>query len=417
MKPMNENLKTYAVILEILDVVEYTNLNDLMMENKTNENIAKIRNICYGIVRNYYAITFIIQKLIKRENVELTNIIKIGVFELWFSNKPEYAIINDLVELTKKISASSTNGNFVNAVLRNFQKNKNELIEKVNQDYLLKYNLPNWFLDKLKKQYKGNYFPIIQSLMLHPSFGLRVNTRLITSSKYLELLKQQNIEYNIVDEKLILTKPINIKEIPGFENGLVSIQDIAAQYLVNILKNNSVHFSKALDACSAPGGKTCQLLENYDCGLTSVDIDATRIAKVKENLDRLKLKAKIIIGDSANQKWWDGEKFDLIVADVPCSATGTIKRNPDIKINRSESDLNKFVDTQRKIINNLWCMLVENGYMVYITCSIFKEENQINIDWFKQTLNGFNVIDEIQIFPSEHSDGLYYCLVKKENKI
>lgn len=407
----------YDIVLEILEDSNGRNLNELVNKYKDHPNIAKIRNISYGIIRNYYAIEFITKKLVRHNNVELNNILKVGIFELWFSHKAEYAVINDLVEYTKDKYSNQGSANFVNAVLRSFQKDKLSLVELINQDYLLKYNLPSWLLDKFKKQYKGKYLPIIQSMMMHPSFGLRVNNSKISIDNYLELLNEQKIDYKLVDGKLVLTNPMNVKDIPSFDKGFVSVQDIAAQYLINILTNNSIEFTRVLDACSAPGGKTCQLLENYACDLTSIDIDATRLERVSENLARLNLSAKILVGDSVKKNWWDGNKFDLIVTDVPCSATGTIKRNPDIKINRLESDIDKFVDIQKMIVANLWDMLADNGYMVYITCSILQEENQDNITWFKENLTGFCPLDEIQILPSEYNDGLYYCLIKKETKL
>lgn len=407
----------YDIVLEILEDSNGRNLNELVNKYKDHPNIAKIRNISYGIIRNYYAIEFITKKLVRHNNVELNNILKVGIFELWFSHKAEYAVINDLVEYTKDKYSNQGSANFVNAVLRSFQKDKLSLVEIINQDYLLKYNLPSWLLDKFKKQYKGKYLPIIQSMMMHPSFGLRVNNSKISIDNYLELLNEQKIDYKLVDGKLVLTNPMNVKDIPSFDKGFVSVQDIAAQYLINILTNNSIEFTRVLDACSAPGGKTCQLLENYACDLTSIDIDAARLERVSENLARLNLSAKILVGDSVKKNWWDGNKFDLIVTDVPCSATGTIKRNPDIKINRLESDIDKFVDIQKMIVANLWDMLADNGYMVYITCSILQEENQDNITWFKENLTGFCPLDEIQILPSEYNDGLYYCLIKKETKL
>lgn len=405
----------YKNVIKILELVSLgKNLNEIFIEYKNNPDIAKIKNIIYGVLRYIYTIDYVINKIVSKKNDSLLNILRVGIFELWLSYKPDYAVINDLVNLTKDKINNQSVANFVNATLRNFQKNKEILFLDIDKDYSVKYNLPNWMINKLKKQYKGNYLPILEAFSLHPSFGIRVNNSKITNNDYITLLEYETILYKEISGKIILNQAMNINDIPGFEDGLVSIQDIAAQYLVDILNKYSITPKKVLDACSAPGGKTCQLLENYDCNLTALDVDQYRLKRVQDNLERLKLKAKIVCGNAALNNWnKDNSLYDLIVADVPCSATGTIKRNPDIKITRKEKDIDNFVEIQRKIVTNLWNLLEPNGYMVYITCSIFQEENSMNISWFKESIKYFDVVDELHVLPSEYNDGLYYCLICK----
>lgn len=404
----------YKDVIKILELVYLgKNLNEVLSEYKSNPEIAKIKNITYGVLRNAYTIDYVINKLITKRNAGLLNILRVGVFELWLSYKPDYAVINDLVNLTKDRISNQSIANFVNATLRNFQKNKESLLD-IDKDYSIKYNLPNWIIDKLKIQYKGNYLPILNAFSLHPSFGIRINNSKINNKDYVKLLDSESFLYKEINHKIILNESCNVNDLPGFKDGLVSVQDIAAQYLVDILSKYLIKPKKVLDACSAPGGKACQLLENYDCNLTALDIDQYRLKKVKDNLERLNLKAKLVCGNAILNNWnHDNSLYDLIIADVPCSATGTIKRNPDIKITRKEKDIDNFVQLQRKIVTNLWSLLEKNGYMVYITCSIFQEENSMNISWFKENIKYFNVIDELQILPSEYNDGLYYCLICK----
>ena len=282
------------------------------------------------------------------------------------------------------------------------------------KDYKNLYNLPEWLITKIKQQYKNQALDIFKSLMLNPSFGVRVNPLKISQADYLKLLDSNNIQYNLIDNKLVLADALNINQLPLFNDGGVSIQDIAAQYLVDLLNKNNVSINNVLDACAAPGGKTCQLLENYKCKLNALEINKPRLKRIEENLTRLKLSAKIIYGNAENKKWWNSVKYDFILADVPCSAIGTIKRNPDIKITRQEEDLLNFIATQRKITINLWDMLVDGGYMVYSTCSILNEENEQNIDYFTTTLSNFKLIDIIKILPTQNNDGLFYALIKKE---
>ena len=264
-----------------------------------------------------------------------------------------------------------------------------------------------------KKQSKENYLQFLNGFNHHPAFGLRVNKRKINQDEYLLKLDEVNLEYKLIQNKICLVKPINITGLPFFNDGFISIQDIAAQSSIEILTKYQIQPKYVLDACAAPGGKTCQLLENINCEVVALDIDETRLNKVSDNLKRLNLEAELKLGNAMNKLWWNKKLFDLIIADVPCSASGTLKRNPDIKINRRESDIVNFVETQRNIVINLWDMLDTNGFMLYITCSIFKEENQDNIEWFKSNLNDFELIEQFQIILTEYNDSLFYALIKK----
>lgn len=405
-------MNDYKLIIEILKkVISGANLNEVVNEHKNEINYPKIKSITYNLIRYYYSIEYFTNKLLTKKNPNLDLIIKVGIYELWLTEKPEYAIINDLVEYTK----NEFNGlhGLVNAVLRKFILQENDLVKELNKDYKLLYNLPDWLIKKIKQQYKKQALDIFKSFMLPPSFGIRINSQKITQTEYLNKLTNENIDYTIIDNKVVISKAISVQKIPMFNDGYVSIQDIAAQYLIDLINKNDIKFNNVLDACAAPGGKTCQILENYNCTLTALEINKSRLQRIQENLDRLNLSAKLINGDATNKKWWNRDKFDFILADVPCSAIGTIKRNPDIKIVRRETDINNFVNIQREIVTNLWGLLSDEGYMIYSTCSLLNEENEDNINWLKNKLNNFTLIDEIKILPSTSSDGLYYALIKK----
>ena len=409
-------MDTYYKILLVLEAVySGANLKQELIKYSADNHAAKIKNHCFGILRNSYAINFIIKKLVARPSiaVKLNIILQIAIFEIKFSNKPAYAVTNDIVNFTKDVFNNDKFNSFVNGVSRNYIRQQEEFELLIQNDYSLKYNLPEWFITKLKVQNKANYKLILDGFNHHPAFGIRINQHKIASSEYLQLLTAANIEYGIIDHKIYLTEPCDVYQLPHFENGYISVQDIGAQYCLDLIQKHNLKVTNVLDACAAPGGKTCQLLENLDLKLLAIDIEASRIKKVEENLQRLGLKAKTLVADAGQQKWWDKQKFDLILADVPCSATGTIKRNPDIKVNRSEFDILNFVQVQRRIVNGLWTMLEDQGHMLYITCSIFNEENQANVEWFSSNLAGFKVIDELQIFPGEHNDSLYYALIQK----
>lgn len=404
-------MNDYELIIEILNnVYGGKNLTDEINKYKNNINISRIKYIVYGVIRNYYSIDFCIHKIVKHISKTNEVIIQIGIYELNNSNKPDYAVVNTLVEIVDNKKEKK----FINWVLREYQRQKENLSILIIKDYSLKYNMPNWIIDLLKKQYKNNYLKFLDGLNYHPAFGLRVNYIKKSFNEYIEILKQNNIKFIInKDNKICLEKSLDIKDVPLFLDGVSSIQDVAAQYTVDLLTNNNIIPLKVLDACAAPGGKACQILENYNCSLTAMDISSHRLERIKQNLQRLELEAKIIIGNAFNLDWWNKSKFDLIIADVPCSASGTIKRNPDIKVNRSYDDVIKFTVSQRKIVLNLWNCLEDNGYFLYITCSIFRDENQDNIAWFEDNIKGFKLIDELQIIPTEYNDSLYYALVQK----
>ena len=407
-------MEIYLSILNILlEVYSGKNLNEVLIRYNDQDSFPKIKNISYGVLRNYFSINYSIDKLVKHSNLQSRIILQIGIFELKYSQKPEYAVINDLVNFIFDLTENEKIKNFINGVLREYLRQTEELELNIQKDYSLKYNIPDWIITKLKKQSKENYLQILNGFNHHPAFGLRINNRKISQVEYILKLDEANLEYQLFQNKISLVKPINISLLPFFNDGFVSIQDIAAQSSIEILTKYQVQAKYVLDACAAPGGKTCQLLENINCEVVALDIDQTRLNKVSDNLKRLNLVAELKLGNAMNKSWWNKKLFDLIIADVPCSASGTLKRNPDIKINRRESDIVNFVETQRNIVINLWDMLDTNGFMLYITCSIFKEENQDNIEWFKSNLNDFELIEQFQIIPTEYNDSLFYALIKK----
>lgn len=408
---VKHQMNDYIVILKIiLAVISGKNLTEVFQQNiQSNDvNPSKVKDICYGVVRNYFSLSLILDKLTtKKPQPDIAVILMIAIYEINFTKKPVYAITNDIVNLTFELHRNLKLKNFTNAVLRNYLRNQNLIIKK--PEY--KYNFPVWFINKMKVDYPENWEEIIKFSNLKPTISLRTNPKKTTLDKYSLSLTDNSISHAIKDKVIILENTIAVDKIPSFSEGYVSIQDVHAQKLINFFKFKNNQY--ILDACSAPGGKSCQILENYDVDIVALDIDKDRLERVQQNLDRLDLTARTICADATALDWWDKNPFDVIIADVPCSASGTIKRNPDIKLHRQESDIKNFVDIQRKIVINLWKTLKTNGHMVYITCSIFKEENQGNINFFQHNLIGANIIKEMQVLPDSYGDGFYYCILEK----
>lgn len=411
-------MSEYFIILDILSsTIKGKNLNDNFNKYTNNLveniNLAKIKDICYGCLRNYYKIENILNCLVTKniENKKIKYLLFIAIYEINNTKKPIYAIVNDIVNLSFNLTKNIKLKNFVNAVIRNYLRSKPEIENKLSNNLQINYDLPKWFINKIIRDYKSDSSQVLLNLNKEPKISLRLNNKKITLEYYLAKLKQANIEFELFENKICLTNSLSIDKIPLFKEGYISIQDISAQKLSELITipDNSL----VLDACSAPGGKTCQILENYSCSLLALDIDENRLAKVKQNLNRLELKALVKTGDATKLDWWNGQQFDFIISDVPCSATGTIKRNPDIKLHRKLSDIKNFVNLQRKIICNLWQTLKINGTLVYITCSIFKEENQENTKYFAAKLDNLSIGKEISILPNQFRDGFYYCILNK----
>ena len=431
----------YKIILKILEQVIFSgknlteqfniNLNNNEIKNKTdiflnskddisasgNCNNGKVKDISYGVIRHYYEIKLILDHLAKQEikNIQIKNLLFIAIYEIKYTKKPKFAITNDLVNLSYIISKQESIKNFVNAVIRNFLRNKNDIANKLRQNLEYQFNFPEWWTKKLAQDYPSQYIKVLNDLNLKPKYGIRVNPRKIDIDAYTNTLKNNNIEFIMVDNKIVLESTSSIDLIPLFKDGVVSIQDINAQKLIELIsiKNNAY----ILDACCAPGGKMAQILEQYDdIKLLGVDLSSDRLNKAKETLNRLGLNGSNVTlktADAAQLDWWDSRHFDMIIADVPCSTSGTTKKNPDIKLHRKIDDIDNFVVTQRSIITNLWQTLKTGGTLVYITCSIFKEENRLNIDYLETQLPQFNVVKDLELLPTEYADGFYYCIIQK----
>lgn len=408
----------YQIIIDVLSAVfNGENLGKSFNDNVANLdkkiNISKIKDISYGVLRNYYVIESILNKLVtKKPKDEIIKIILlIAIYEIKYTKKPDHAVTNDMVEFSFSLLQNQQIKGFINAVVRNYIRRKEEIDISVSNSQVAKYNFPKWWITKLTKDYPKQYQQILSNLNIIPKINLRVNPKKISLEKYMLLLQNENIEFTLIENKISLTQTIAINKLPLFNEGAVSVQDIHAQKLIELIEVNKNDY--ILDACSAPGGKLCQILENYDVEVLALDIEQNRLDKVRENLERLNLKARLIHGDATTHDWWNKRLFDVIIADVPCSASGTVKRNPDIKIHRNPSDIGNFVLTQRYIITNLWQMLKIGGTMVYITCSIFKEENEDNISYFKEIMPGIKIIKSFSLLPTEYADGFFYCILQK----
>lgn len=423
------SLKTLSQVLsgQSLSVVQAKIIDPL--EDKRDRGLAN--EVVNGVLRWRWQLEYVVSQLLskplKKKDGDVQLILLMALYELIECRTPDYAIINEAVELVRK-TGKKWAASLVNAVLRRFTREKEALLASIDGDQF-KYSHPVWMLEKIKKDWPEKWQQILDANNQRPAFWLRVNQRLSNVSKYQQLLTENEIESEIsalTEAALKLSQGIDVRLLPGFAEGVISVQDAGAQLAAVLLNTQDGH--KVLDLCAAPGGKTCHILEQNDAlkSLLAVEVDERRMQRVIENLQRLKLEADLVVADASDyQQWWKGEAFDRILIDAPCSASGVIRRHPDIKSLRRETDIEPLVKLQAKILASAWQMLEVGGELLYVTCSVFKDENQHQIAKF---LSGQTDAIEIkiaeswgeacehgrQLLPGEQdADGFYFCRLKK----
>jgi len=343
----------------------------------------------------------------------------VGLYQLQYSKAASHAIVDNAVKTAVAIKQDHAKG-LVNAVLRNFMRRKDTLLQALDGNEEAYYSHPQWWIDRLKLQYPEHWQAILAVNNQHPPMTLRINRRMSSVEAYLNQLQENEISASVLGGFAIkLDSPVSVDKLPGFSEGVVSVQDAGAQYAATLLDVQDG--MRVLDACSAPGGKTAHILELASAELTALDSDSERLQKVAQNVKRLNLDANLIVGDAADtEKWWDGRLFDRILADVPCSASGVVRRHPDIKWLRREQDILQFAAQQKKILDALWRCLAIGGKLLYVTCSVFEEENGSQMAAFLEQhqdaqrlpLKGMDTL-EGQLIPNELHDGFYYALLTK----
>lgn len=403
------------------------NLTQLLSESLrrhpsfTAQDRGALQDLCYGTLRYYSRLAHILDSLTERrvQETPLRCLLLVALYQLQHTRPGQYAIVDQAVSATKQVNPSASG--LVNAVLRNFLRKQASLLEAADRKEDSLYAYPQWWINKLKVQYGERTAEILESGNLHPPMTLRVNARHATVLEYQALLIAENINAHIVEpDALRLEHPVAVERLPRFAEGWVSVQDAGAQYAAKFLDVRAG--MRVLDVCSAPGGKTAHLLESADIEMVAVDKDEQRLGRVRENLQRLQLNARIICGDAATPaQWWDGTAFQRILADVPCSASGVVRRHPDIKWLRRPEDIESFAAQQAQILESMWPLLARDGKLLYATCSIFARENQqVIASFLKQHDDAVQIalsapgMTDGQLLPDNEHDGFYYALLHKQ---
>lgn len=393
---------------------------------------ALLQELSYGTLRWYPQLDGIAQLLLrkpfKRKDGDVFALILVGLYQLMHLRVAPHAAVSLSVAAVDDLGKSWAKG-LVNAVLRGYQRDP-ALLPRACGKPSAALAHPGWLLTAFERDWPQHWQAIAQANNARPPMTVRVNQRFSERNAYAEQLEQKSLHANAVEfapEALLLDTPVDVLHLPGFTQGWVSVQDAAAQLAAQLLDAQAGE--RVLDACAAPGGKSAHILERQPGleALIAVDQDAQRMRRVSENLQRLGLQAQCVVADAAApQEWWDGHAFDRILLDAPCSATGVIRRHPDIKVLRRESDVPALVEQQARLLNALWPLLSGGGTLVYATCSVLRAENEMQVRDFLANhadareipaSNGWGHACHAgrQILPGEaNMDGFYYAILRKQ---
>lgn len=389
---------------------------------------SQLQALCYGTCRWFHRLDAELQtrlkKPLRKPDRVIHHLMLVALFQLRFSQQATYAVLNETVEACRALDKPHLTG-LVNGVLRAAEREG----EPEWHDDTMRFSHPHWMLEKLRHNWPHDWRAILDANNTQAPMTLRVNALRFSRDDYLQLLTDAGIEAKatlFAPHGIQLANPVPVDHLPWFADGAVSVQDEAAQLCTTLL--DLAPGQRVLDACAAPGGKTCAILEN--CGqlaeVVAIDESADRLPRVQENLDRLDLVATLKQADAADiDQWWDQTPFDRILLDVPCSATGVIRRHPDIKLLRRESDIVPLASIQLGLLSAMWQVLAPGGRLVYATCSVFPQENHRIIRRFlKQQEDAIMVEPDVlwgrdmetgrQMLPAPAShDGFFYAVLEK----
>lgn len=386
---------------------------------------AAVQDLAYGALRFLPWLEAVLDELLEKPltDARLRPLLLVALYQLEHSRAAPHAVVDHAVRTCHTLGLTSAKG-LVNAVLRNFLRRRAALRARVERSETARYCHAQWWIDRLRAQYPREYAAILEAGNSRPPLALRVNRRRLRVADYLDLLARQGIRGEAVGAAaVLLQKALPAARVPGLAEGLVSVQDAGAQLAAPLL--DLADGMRVLDACAAPGGKSGHVLELADVELTALDSDAVRLERVRANLARLGFAARVRCGDACEPaSWWDETPFDRVLLDAPCSASGIVRRRPDIKWLRRDSDIAQYGKLQSRMLDALWQALASGGKLLYATCSVFREENGEQVARFLERHRdarrlalpavGNDIHAESgQLLPDGRHDGFFYALLQK----
>ncbi|HEX6019707.1 MAG TPA: 16S rRNA (cytosine(967)-C(5))-methyltransferase RsmB [Burkholderiaceae bacterium] len=343
---------------------------------------------------------------------------------------PDHTLVDQAVTAARHRTPAAAG--FVNAVLRRFVRERRALLEVVLHDSVAAFNHPLWWIERVRQDWPAQWRDLLAADNQPPPMVLRVNARRGSAQDYVQRLAAHGRAAQVVGPQAVwLAAPCAVAQLPGFAEGDVSVQDLSAQRAAALLLQRPLgRDARVLDACAAPGGKTAHLLELADLDLTALDVDGARLQRVQQNLQRLRLQARLVCADARlPSAWWDGRPFDAVLLDAPCSASGVVRRHPDVRWLRRAQDLSTLARTQAELLDALWPTVAPGGVLLYVTCSIFRVEGEQQIDAFLQRHRADGVLPDPtapgHLLPLPENgldrsgptpvvgDGFFYALIRK----
>lgn len=437
MKKWPKNIRAVAAVLLSRVVLGKQSLDTALAEldqapsrPEQASSRALVQEMVYGCLRWHGYLDEIAGKLLaknlKRKDQDLRLLLLVGLYQLEHLSIKEHAVVSETVSAATDLGKGWAKG-LINGCLRKFQRDRQSIIDEIDKEIPdAQLSHPAWLLQELQSSWPKHWPEIVTANNQKPPMHLRVNLARLSRESAMTHLAEQDMDCKLLSTPcgIGLIKPVPVPQLPDFPKGDISVQDQSAQLAATLLAPKPGE--RLLDACAAPGGKTGHLLELVDgqASLVALEIDPERANRIRENLQRLRYRAEVTIGDAAKpDTWWDGKPFDRILLDAPCSATGVIRRHPDIKHLRQPDDVDRLVQTQASLLDALWPLLRQGGKLLYATCSILRRENDQQI---KNFLERFPEATEValdlsgdadcrhgvQLLPGE-GDGFYYCLLEK----
>jgi 16S rRNA (cytosine967-C5)-methyltransferase len=378
-----------------------------------------IQDIAYGVCRWRATLLALLTQLLRKPvQPPLRALLEVALYQLEWTRAPSHAVVDSAVRACAAVGEPGAKG-LVNAVLRTFLRRRAELLWTARASDEGRFSYPLWWIDAVRGAWPACAEAVLDAGNAHPPMTLRVNAQRLQPAEYVDLLAQQGVAARALGgSAVLLEKPRPVQALPGFAEGVVSVQDLGAQYAAPLLDLHPGQ--RVLDACSAPGGKTAHVLETAAVDLLALDRDAARLERVRENLRRLQLHAQVRAADAADlDAWWDGHRFDRILLDAPCTASGVVRRHPDIKWLRRPHDIDVLAGEQARLLDALWHTLAPGGKLLYVTCSLFPAETHRQVAAFLSRhqeavplpLHDFPEADG-QLLPDAQHDGFYYALLQ-----
>jgi 16S rRNA (cytosine967-C5)-methyltransferase len=414
----NLELALYAAGAAVAQVRAGRSLSEALSGLEAGSSLgAAVQDLAYGALRNLGLLDALLAELLRKPVKPAVHALLLAaLYQLRARPRTSHTTVDQAVRAVARLEPAAKG--LANAVLRNYLREADALLARCNSE-TAHYSYPQWWIDRVRTAWPQQWESVLNAGNLHPPMTLRVNRRRLTPEQYLAKLGEHGLAgERLGAQAILLERPLSIESVPGFGAGEVSIQDAGAQLAAPLLDVRPG--MRVLDACAAPGGKAGHILELADCALTALDSDPARVPRISDNLARLGFSARVVCGDCASPAGWsDGGLFERILLDAPCTASGVVKRHPDIKWLRRDSDIPRLATTQGRMLDALWQLLAPGGKLLYATCSLFPQENAQAVTSFLARSDGARRLplaepEGGQLLPDARHDGFFYALLEKQ---